>query len=148
MSGSIAACAPPSLSYAPWDVGWAAAVLCALAVGAGVACIGLVGGRLRWTADDRAPLRPLWIALIIAGFTASAAGLYVAFANQAHAHAVAVWVVQSSRACLMIAGRSANLTVNTLPLSLDLGVAALALIALGVGGAVLEWRLGKPRAPR
>jgi hypothetical protein len=141
---TVVPCAPPALSYAPWDIGWGATLVCAISIWAGVACVGVVGSRLRWTVDDRAPLRPLWSALIILGFTASAAGLDVAFANQAHTHAVTAWIATASHLCLVSAARSPNLSASTAGLGVRLGVLALALIVLGVTGAFLESRLGKP----
>jgi hypothetical protein len=147
LSPAAAACpAVPALSYMPWDVGWPAMALWALAVAAGIACVGVIGGRLRWTADDPAPLRALWIVLIVVGFGASGAGLYVALANQAHNRAIRAWLAQVSQECMQSAARSPNLIANTATLSVRLGVVALALIVLGASGALLEWRRGKPRA--
>jgi hypothetical protein len=145
---TVAVCAPPALSYAPWDVGWGALIVSAISVAAGVACVGVVGSRLRWTADDRAPLRPLWTALIVLGFAVSAAGLYVGFANQAHAHAVTGWTATTSQLCLATASKSPNLSASTAGLGVRLGAGALVIILLGIGGAVLESRPTKPRPPR
>lgn len=137
--------AVPLVSYAPVAVGWDTLVLCALGLGAGVACVGVVGSLLRWTADDMAPLRPVWMALIAFGFLASSAGLYVARANQVHDNAVYAWLLQASRACLAAEGRNANLTASGTPFSLELGVLALALIGLGTAGAVWERRQTRKR---
>jgi hypothetical protein len=142
---TVTVCAPPVLSYAPWDVGWGALIVSAICVAAGVACVGMLGGRLRWTADDRAPLRPLWTALIVLGFAVSAAGLYVGFANQAHTHAIMVWSATASHLCLATYDKSPNLLASTAGLGVRLGAGALVIILLGVGGAMLESRLAKPR---
>jgi hypothetical protein len=140
-------CGPvPALSYAPGAVGWGPVVLCLLDVAAGVACVGLVGGALRWTADDRAPLRGLWVGLIVLGFTASAGGLYLAFANQAHQREVARWMQQASPTCVDLAAKSPNLAASTTTLSIVLGGVALALMLLGVVGAVVERRGAGPTA--
>jgi hypothetical protein len=139
-------CPPaPALSYAPADVGWSTLILSALALAAGIACIGVLGGTLRWSADDRAPLRPLWMALIMLGFAASAAGFYLANANRVHDRAVDAWIIRVAHApheCMVATGMSPSLTASTTPLSIQLGAAALALIALGVAGAVIERRRG------
>src|SRR5215467_13815046 len=78
----------PPLSYMPSDVGWAAVLLCAVDILAGVAGVGLLGSALKWTADDPAPLRALWTVLILLGFLTSAGGLYLGLANRAHERAV------------------------------------------------------------
>jgi hypothetical protein len=138
----------PALAYSPMVVGWDTLILCALGLAAGVACVGVVGSLLRWTTDDVAPLRPVWMGMIALGFVASSTGLYVARANQVHANAVNVWLLRASRACLSVAARSANLTASSTGFSLQLGVLALALIGLGAAGAVWEWRLSRKRTPR
>jgi len=130
----------PPLSYAPWDVGWGAVLLCVVAVGAGVAAVGLLGNALNWTADDPAPLRPLWILLIGAGFVASAGGLYMGLANQAHARAVRDWLAHSSATCIAAMSKSPNLYTSSVAASIQLGGVALAFILLGVAGAVIERR--------
>ncbi|HEX9412168.1 MAG TPA: hypothetical protein VF916_01570 [Ktedonobacterales bacterium] len=143
-----AACPPvPALSYAPSVVGWAPLLLALINVLAGVACVGVVGSRLSWSADDRAPLRPLWIGLIALGFVASAAGLYIAFANQVHDRAVKLWLERASSSCLAVATSGSNLTnlnASTVRLSVQVGIVALVLIAAGVGGAIFERRRVKP----
>lgn len=145
----IVTCPPvPPLSYAPTNVGWAAVLVSAVDVAAGVACIGIVGNMLRWTADDHAPLRWLWMAFIMLGFLASAAGLYVSFANRAHAMAVEAWLTKAAQAspqCVASASMSVNLTANTTTLGIQLGGVALALIALGVVGAIIERRRITPK---
>jgi Zn-dependent protease with chaperone function len=147
LSQWITGCAVvPRLSYAPWDVGWAGVVLCALVAAAGVACVGLLGTALRWTADDPAPLRPLWMVLIVAGFLASAAGLYLALANEVHARAVTAWLTQASAACISAMSKSPNFYTSSLTGSVQLGAVAIACIALGVGGAAIERRRARPRA--
>jgi hypothetical protein len=136
---------PPALSYAPWVVGWVGALLSVVSLLAGIACVGIVGNLLHWSVDDRAPLRPLWMALIALGFASSAVGLYVGFANRAHAMAVDAWLVQAARvstACLRTQSGSPNISASTVALSIQLGVLAMALIALGVIGAVIEHRRG------
>jgi hypothetical protein len=142
-------CPPtPPLSYAPADVGWVPALLCLVNVLAGVACVGVLGGWLNWSADDRAPLRPLWTGAIVLGFLASAAGLYVAFANQSHARAVKFWLEHTNAACMKASGTGihvSNLSASTTRLSVEVGVVALVLIAIGIGGAVIERRRGRPR---
>lgn len=147
--GPHAACPPvPPLAYTPMVVGWDTLALCVLGLAAGVACVGVVGSLLRWTADDVAPLRPIWMGLIALGFAASSTGLYVARANQVHAGAVNTWVMSASRACLADAARSANLTASSTAFGLELGVVALALIALGTAGAIWERRQSrKGRTP-
>ena len=141
------ACAPvPVLSYAPTVVGWAPVLLSLINVLAGVACVGIVGSRLSWSADDRALLRPLWIGLIVVGFMLSAAGLYIAFANQTHDRAVKLWLERASSSCLAGATSGSNLmnlNASTVHLSVQAGIVALVLIAAGVGGATLERRRAK-----
>ncbi|HEX9055920.1 MAG TPA: hypothetical protein VF818_00170 [Ktedonobacterales bacterium] len=137
--------AVPALSYAPADVGWWPIVLSALDLVAGVACIGIVGNVLRWSSDDRAPLRPLWMALIMLGFGTSAAGLYIAFANKAHTQAVDAWLIQASRFsrdCVASASMSPNITASTTMLSIKIGILALVIIVLGIAGAAIERRRG------
>jgi hypothetical protein len=146
---AVVTCPPvPPLSYAPADVGWAAVLVSAVDVAAGVACIGIVGNLLRWTADDHAPLRWLWMAFIMLGFVASAAGLYVSFANRAHAMAVDAWLSQAAHVspqCVASGSISVNLTANTTALGIQLGGVALALIGLGVVGAIIERRRITPK---
>jgi hypothetical protein len=140
--------ATPALSYGPADVGWVPALLCLVNVLAGVACVGVLGGWLNWSADDRAPLRPLWIGAVMLGFLASAAGLYLAFANQSHARAVAYWLAHTSASCMKAVGTGvhlSNLSASSTRLSVAVGVVALALIAVGIGGAIFERRRGRPR---
>jgi hypothetical protein len=115
---------------------------------AGVACVGVLGGWLNWSVDDRAPLRPLWIGAIILGFLASAVGLYIAFANQSHTRAVTYWLEHTNAACMKAVGTGvhlSNLSASSTRLSVAVGVVALALIALGISGAILERRRGRPR---
>ena len=147
LSAHLAECAPvPRLSYAPWDVGWAGVLLAAVTLAAGVAGVGLLGNMLRWTADDPAPLRPLWMALIVLGFFASAAGIYLGLANQAHIRAVQSWLIASSAACIQAMSKSPNFYTTSIDASLQLGALALALIVLGVAGAAIERRRARPRA--
>ena len=135
------ACSPvPALSYAPADVGWFALVLSVVDVLAGVACVGLVGNLLKWSSDDPAPLRGIWIALIVLGFLASAAGLYIDLANQAHIRAVQAWLERQSADCLVAYGHSTNIIAGTVNASVQLGLLALALIVVGIGGAAFERR--------
>lgn len=142
---SFAGCTPvPRLSYAPWDVGWAGTLLAAVALAAGVAGVGLLGNILRWTADDPAPLRPLWMALIVLGFVASAAGIYLGLANQAHIRAVQTWLIVSPAACIQAMSKSPNFYTTSVGASLQLGAVAFALIALGVAGAAIERRRARP----
>lgn len=135
----------PPLSYMPWDVGWAAVLLCAVDILAGVAGVGLLGSALKWTADDPAPLRALWIVLILVGFITSAGGLYLGLANQAHVRAVHLWLSQSSAACIAEMSRSPNLYASSVSGSIELGGAALALIVLGISGALIERRRARSR---
>lgn len=143
---ATAACpTAPALSYAPWDVGWVAALLGLVSLLAGIACIGIVGNLLHWSVDDRAPLRPLWMALIALGFVFSAAGLYIGFANRAHVMAVDDWLVRAAQVslnCLKSQSASPNLTSSTVALSIQLGALAIVLIACGVVGAAIERRRG------
>jgi hypothetical protein len=143
------ACPPtPPLSYWPGDVGWVSALLCLVNVAAGVACVGVLGGWLNWSADDRAPLRPLWIGAIALGFLASAIGLYIAFANQSHTRAVKYWLEHTNVACMKATGTGihvSNLNASTTRLSVEVGVVALVLIAIGISGAIVERRRGRPR---
>lgn len=137
----------PMLSYAPGDVGWGAVALSLVDLAAGVACVGVVGSILHWSADDRAPLRPLWMALIMLGFAASAAGIYIAYANHAHTQAINAWLsqlAQAPRSCATGISMTPSLTASTISLSIGLGSAALALIALGIAGAVIERRRNRP----
>ena len=149
VQASILACPPtPPLSYSPADVGWVPALLCLVNVLAGVACVGVLGGWLNWSADDRAPLRPVWISTIMLGFLASALGLYIAFANRSHARAVTYWLEHTSAACMKEVGTGvhlSNLSASTASLSVIVGVVALALIALGIGGAIFERRRARAR---
>lgn len=144
VASAAVSCPPvPPLSYAPTAVGWAAVLLSVVDLAAGVACVGIVGSALRWSADDHAPLRRLWMALIMLGFLASAAGLYISFANRAHAIAVNAWLTQAghiSPTCLSTSSMSPNLIADTTTLGIQLGGVALALIAIGVLGAVIERR--------
>jgi hypothetical protein len=136
---------PPALTYAPWDVGWVGALLAVVDLLAGVACIGIVGNVLRWSVDDRALLRPLWMALILLGFAASAAGLYIGFANRAHSRAVDAWYIRAAQVsgqCLKTQSGSPNLVASTVTPSIELGALAIALIVVGVVGAWLERRRG------
>jgi hypothetical protein len=145
LAASATCPAAPALSYAPWDVGWVAALLSLVSLLAGIACIGIVGNLLHWTADDRAPLRPLWMALIALGFTASAAGLYIGLANRAHVIAVDAWLLRAAQAsltCLKSQSASPNITASTVTLSIQMGALAIVLIVAGVVGAVLERRRG------
>jgi hypothetical protein len=143
------ACPPaPPLSYWPADVGWVPALFCLVNIVAGVACVGVLGGWLSWSPDDRAPLRPLWIGGIGLGFLASAVGLYIAFANQSHARAVQYWLEHTSAACMRATGTGihvSNLSASTTRLSVVIGAVALALIASGIIGAILERRRNRPR---
>lgn len=144
---ALAGCAPvPRLSYAPWDVGWAGVLLAAVTLAAGVACVGLLGNMLRWTADDPAPLRPLWMTLIVLGFCASAVGIYVGLANQAHIRALQNWLVSASATCIEAMNKSPNFYTSSVDLSLHLGTVAIALILVGVVGASIERRRARPRA--
>jgi hypothetical protein len=105
-----------------------------------------VGSRLDWMADDPAPLRPAWSGLIVLGFLASAAGLYLAFANQAHARAVKQWLEHATVACVQGASSPpnlANLNASSTALSVQVGVVALVFIVGGVLGAVVERRRTK-----
>lgn len=146
LSAHLAGCIPvPRLSYAPWDVGWAGVLLAAVTLAAGVAGVGLLGNMLRWTADDPAPLRPVWMALIVLGFFSSAAGIYLGLANQAHIRAVQNWLVSASAACIQAMSRSPNFYTTSIDASLQLGALALALILLGVIGATIERRRARPR---
>ncbi|GAC1455086.1 MAG: hypothetical protein PVSMB4_15650 [Ktedonobacterales bacterium] len=134
-------CAPvPPLSYAPWVVGWWGIALCALDLAAGVACVGILGGRLRWTADDHAPLRALWGGLIVVGFATSAAGLYITIANRVHDQAVTQWLAHAGAECVTAAATNPSLVATTAGVSMRLGLLALVLIALGIAGAVMEHR--------
>jgi hypothetical protein len=146
------ACPPtPPLSYWPADVGWVPAVLCVTNVLAGVVCVGVLGGWLSWSADDRAPLRSVWIGAIVLGFLASAIGLYIAFANQSHARAVKDWLAHTSASCMKATGTGmhvGNLSASTTRLSVEVGVVALVLIVIGIGGAIVERRRGRPRQER
>ncbi len=145
---ALACPVPPPLSYWPADVGWVPALLCVVNVVAGVACVGVLGGWLSWTADDPAPLRPLWVTTIGLGFLASAVGLYIAFANQSHTRAVRYWLEHTSVACMRATGAGAhlsNLSASSTGLSVEVGVVALVLIAVGIGGAILERRRGQRR---
>jgi hypothetical protein len=113
---------------------------------AGVACIGIVGNVLQWSADDRAPLRPLWMALILVGFVSSAVGLYIGFANRVHVMAVDAWYIraaQVSGVCLKSQSGSVNITASSATFSIELGVLAITLITLGIIGAWLERRRGR-----
>ena len=135
----------PALSYTPWDIGLAGALLSVVNLLAGVACIGIVGNLLRWSVDDRAPLRPLWMALIALGFASSAAGLYIGFANRAHAIAIDAWLVRAAQVsigCLRSQSASPNIVASTVTLSIQLGALAIVLIVIGVVGAVIERRSG------
>lgn len=137
-------CPPvPVFSYAPWVVGWWVVALGVLDILAGVACVGLLGGRLRWTADDHAPLRALWDGLIVVGFATSAAGLYVAIANRVHDQAVSTWLAHAPATCITAAETNPSLVVSTVGVSMRLGLLALALIALGIVGAVIEYVRGR-----
>jgi hypothetical protein len=137
----VSACTPvPALSYLPADVGWFALVLSVLDLLAGVACVGVVGNLLKWAADDPAPLRRVWMALIALGFLASAVGLYIDLANQAHIKAVQAWLMRQTSECLLIYGHTTNVISSTVSSSVQLGAVALALIALGIGGATIERR--------
>jgi hypothetical protein len=144
----VPACPPvPALTYAPAAVGWQVVVLSGLDVLMGIACIGILGSILRWTADDIAPLRWLWMALIMLGFLASSAGLYIAFANKVHSQAVDNWLAQAahiSRDCITTASMSPSLMASTTRLSIELGGAAITFIALGVLGAAIERRRARP----
>jgi hypothetical protein len=146
------ACPPtPPLSYWPADVGWVPAVFCVVNVAAGVVCVGVLGGWLSWSADDRAPLRPVWIGSVVLGFLASAVGLYIAFANQTHARAVKDWLAHTSAACMKANGTGihvGNLSASTTRLSVEVGVVALVLITIGIGGAIIERRRGRSRPER
>jgi hypothetical protein len=72
----------------------------------------------------------------------------MALANQAHARAVTIWIDGASRNCLALFSRSASLIASTASVSVRLGVVALVLIALGIGGAIFEWRLShRPPKP-
>jgi hypothetical protein len=149
MHAMAVVCPPtPPLSYLPADVGWVPALLCLVNILAGVACVGVLGGWLNWTADDRAPLRPLWIGAVGLGFLASAAGLYIAFANQSHTRAVRYWLEHTSATCMKATGTGihvSNLSASTTRLSVEVGLVALALIAFGIVGAILERRRGRAR---
>ncbi|HEV2235701.1 MAG TPA: hypothetical protein VGR57_03480 [Ktedonobacterales bacterium] len=141
---------PPTLplSYWPADVGWVPALFCLINIVAGVACVGVLGGWLNWSADDPAPLRPLWIGGIGLGFLASAVGLYIAFANQSHTRAVQYWLEHTSAACMRATGTGihvSNLSASTTRLSVAVGTVALVLIAIGITGAILERRRNRPR---
>lgn len=143
---AAAACPPaPALSYAPQDVGLAGALLSVVDLAAGIACVGIVGSLLRWSADDHAPLRPLWMALIVLGFAASATGLYLGFANRAHTLAVESWLVRAAEVsitCLKSQSASPNLMASSVTFSIELGVVSIALIVVGILGAVVERRRG------
>jgi hypothetical protein len=149
-AGLASGCPPvPPLSYSPMVVGISPIILGVLDVAAGVACVGIVGNLLHWTADDHAPLRWLWMVLIVAGFAASAAGLYIGFANRVHQRAVETWLTQAaevSASCLRAQSRSPNLFASTVTLSIQLGVVAIALITLGIVGAILERRGAMPKS--
>jgi hypothetical protein len=141
---AAAACPPPpALSYAPQDVGLAGVLLSLVDLAAGVACVGIVGNLLHWTADDHAPLRPLWMALIVLGFASSATGLYFGFANRAHTLAVENWLVRAaevSLTCLKSQSASPNIVASSVTFSIQLGAVAIVLIVVGILGAVVERR--------
>ena len=83
------------------------------------------------------------LSLIVVGFATSAAGLYVAIANRVHDQAVSTWLAHAPATCITAAETNPSLVVSTVGVSMRLGLLALALIALGIVGAVIEYVRGR-----